>query len=324
MSLLLVDDVPADLETLLAVLAEARSWDLGSARSAAEALRLLELGGVDLVLADFMTPPAGGLELCRQIKARPGLSHIPVVMLLAGAEREYLGQAYDAGALDYIMKPLHSDEVEARVRSVLRRQEEIGRRMEHERQLMTANQKLEADNQQLLRLSVVDAVTSVANRRSFDQTLDRVWRSSLRHRLEVALIMIDVDFFKLYNDRLGHPAGDECLRMVAKGLSGALMRPDDFLARYGGEEFAVILPRTDLEGAAVVAGRLSAGIQELVIAHPASPVACHLTISQGLASIVPEPLSAPSLLVAMADEALYDAKRSGRNRVVRFCGMAIP
>jgi two-component system chemotaxis family response regulator WspR len=324
MSLLLVDDVPGDLETLLAVLAEARRWDLGAARSGAEALRLLELGGVDLVLTDFMTPPADGLELCRQIKASPGLSHIPVVMLLAGIEREYLSQAYEAGALDYIMKPLHPDEVVARVRSVLRRQEEIARRMEHERQLMTANQKLEADNQQLLRLSVVDAVTGVANRRSFDQTLDRVWRSSLRHRLEVALIMIDVDFFKLYNDRLGHPAGDECLRSVAKGLTGALMRPDDFLARYGGEEFAVILPRTDLEGAAVVAERLSAGIQELFIAHPASPVACHLTVSQGLACIVPEPLSVPSLLVAMADEALYDAKRSGRNRVVRFCGMAIP
>ncbi len=324
MSILLVDDVPGDLETLLAVVAEAGHWDLGAARSGAEALRLLELGGIDLVLTDFMTPPAGGLELCRQIKASPGLSHIPVVMLLAGVEREYLGQTYEAGALDYIMKPLHSDEVVARVRSVLRRQEELARRMEHERQLMTANRKLEADNQNLLRLSVVDAVTSVANRRCFDQTLDRVWRSSLRHRLEVALIMIDVDFFKLYNDRLGHPAGDECLRSVAKGLTGALMRPDDFLARYGGEEFAVILPRTDLKGAAVVADRLSAGIQELFIAHPASPVADHLTVSQGLACIVPEPMSAPSVLVAMADEALYDAKRSGRNRVVRFCGMAIP
>jgi diguanylate cyclase (GGDEF)-like protein len=176
----------------------------------------------------------------------------------------------------------------------------------------------------LLRLSVVDPTTGVGNRRSFDQTLDRVWRSALRHGFDIALIMIDVDFFKLYNDRLGHPAGDECLRCVAKGLAEALMRPDDFLARYGGEEFAVILPQTDLNGAAVVAERLSAGIQDLCIAHPASPVAQHLTVSQGLACMVPKLLSTPSLLVAMADEALYDAKRAGRNRVVRFCGMAIP
>jgi len=166
-----------------------------------------------------------------------------------------------------------------------------------------------------LRLATVDPVTGVANRRSFDRTMDRVWRSCRRQRLEVALLMIDVDFFKAYNDRLGHPAGDKCLKQVARGLAAALMRPDDFLARYGGEEFAVILPRTGLDGACVVAERLKERIRKLSIVHPASPAGNCVSISQGVACQIPEGRYNSAFLVAMADQALYEAKRSGRNRV---------
>jgi diguanylate cyclase (GGDEF)-like protein len=198
---------------------------------------------------------------------------------------------------------------------VLRSKQEVDRRIAREHELMATTRKLQTANQQLLRLAVADSLTGVANRRSFDQTLDRIWRSASRHAWEVALVMIDIDCFKAYNDSLGHPAGDACLRRVARGLTDALKRPDDFLARYGGEEFAVILPQTDLAGASVVAERLRGAIEALDIGHPASPLANHLTISLGVASILPTREAARFTLISMADEALYGAKKSGRNRV---------
>jgi diguanylate cyclase (GGDEF)-like protein len=314
MSILIVDDAPADLDLLKSILTDSRRWKVRAAQSAEEALRVLASAEIQLVLTDIMSPATGGLEICRRIKAQPDFSHIPVVMVMAKSEREYLNQAYEAGACDYIMKPVDPAEVVARVRSVLRSKEEVDRRMARERELTSAAQKLEAANRQLQRLSVVDTVTGIANRRCFDQTLDRVWRSATRHKYEVALIMIDIDFFKNYNDSLGHPAGDDCLRRVAQALADALMRPDDFLARYGGEEFAVVLPQTGVPGALVVAERLRFCIESLGLAHPASSVARHVTISQGVASTVPVPAVPSSNLVSIADQALYEAKRSGRNR----------
>ena len=136
--------------------------------------------------------------------------------------------------------------------------------------------------------------------------------------------MIDIDHFKAYNDHFGHPAGDDCLQRVAKGLSLGVKRPDDFVARYGGEEFAVILPGSGLEGAAVVAERLRAGIAALHIPHPASPTAECITLSQGLACATPERASLPSHLLVLADEALYQAKRSGRNRICTPGGHSLP
>jgi diguanylate cyclase (GGDEF)-like protein len=165
----------------------------------------------------------------------------------------------------------------------------------------------------------VDTVTGIANRRHFETMMARAWRSAARHQFEIALIMTDVDFFKGYNDRLGHPAGDTCLRRVAQEMAASLLRPDDFLARYGGEEFAVILPRTGLPGATVVAERIRSNIESLAIDHPGSPVAEYVTVSHGVACTVPSPASPPSALIAMADAALYEAKRSGRNKSFGRC-----
>src|SRR5579864_2455246 len=216
------------------------------------------------------------------------------------------------------MKPFDPLEVVARVRSVLRAKDQSDRRRAREQQLETRNRELQAVNQELLQLSLVDPVTGVANRRQFNEMIDRAWRSGARHQFEIALILMDIDFFKGYNDHLGHPAGDDCLRRVANELAAGLLRPDDFLARYGGEEFAVILPRTDLGGAEVVAERLRSNVESLGIQHLASPTGC-LTISQGLACAVPAPESAPSSLIALADEALYEAKRCGRNQMCSRC-----
>jgi diguanylate cyclase (GGDEF)-like protein len=271
-------------------------------------MRILSTGGIELVLVDLMSPGMGGLDLCAQMQGRPDLRAIPLVVLLGAEERAHLGRVYSAGACDYIAKPLHVEEVVARVQAVLRSREEIARRTARERELVAANRKLQ-------RLVTVDPTTGVANRRAFDQAMERIWRSGARYNFEVALLMIDVDHFKPYNDRLGHLAGDECLKRVATALAAALFRPDDFLARYGGEEFAVILPRTGLSGACAVAERLRATIQNLGIVHPASPAGDSLSISQGAACQIPDCGSSPSQMIVMADQALYQAKAAGRNRV---------
>ncbi len=241
MTILIVDGDADSRERLRVILAEAAQWNIGAVCTGAEALRVLESGEIDLVLTDLMAPEMEGLALCREIKARSDLSHLPVVMMLDNGEHEYLDLACEAGACDYILKPVEPLDVLARVRAVLRIKKDTDSRLQRERSLTAANRRL-------LQLSVVDAVTGIANRRGFDQTLDRVWRSASRQRVDVALLMIDVDFFKPYNDQLGHLAGDQCLRSIAEALSQGLKRPDDFLARYGGEEFSVVLPRTDAGG----------------------------------------------------------------------------
>ncbi|MBS3809764.1 MAG: diguanylate cyclase, partial [Desulfobacterales bacterium] len=168
---------------------------------------------------------------------------------------------------------------------------------------------------ELERLSYQDGLTGVANRRLFEQTLDREWQRLARSKSPLALILLDIDYFKAFNDRYGHQKGDECLRQVARCIDGLLKRPADLVARYGGEEFALILPETGANGARAVAEKIRSEIQALGIAHASSPVAEQLTVSLGVAWFVPTTSSAPEDLVAAADEALYQAKSDGRNRV---------
>ena len=321
-SILIVDEEADRLSALQTMLTRARRWNVVAAGSAAHALRVLASGGIQAVLTDLMAPGLGGLKLCAQIQERPELYRIPTIVLVGAEDREYLERIYTAGAYDYITKPVYFEEAVARLQAVLRNREEIVRRTARERALVAANRKLATANRELLRLAVVNPATGVANRRGFDQAMGRVWRSCARQNREVALLMIDVDFFKPYNDRLGHPAGDECLRSVAGALGASLLRPDDLLARYGGEEFAVILPQTDLPSACVVAERLRQNVQNLDILHPASPAGNRVTISQGVACQIPGRGSNSTRLIATADQALYEAKRSGRNQVWTCNGAA--
>jgi diguanylate cyclase (GGDEF)-like protein/PAS domain S-box-containing protein len=169
-------------------------------------------------------------------------------------------------------------------------------------------------------LSITDGLTEISNRRRFDEFLEREWLRSMREQAELSLILIDIDCFKQFNDRYGHLAGDDCLKQVAATLNRTVQRPGDVVARYGGEEFACVLPGTGLKGASSLAQRMADEIARLRIPHEGSAVADHITLSIGLAAIVPERGQERSDLIAMADRSLYSAKLRGRNRVVALPG----
>lgn len=162
----------------------------------------------------------------------------------------------------------------------------------------------------------IDGLTQINNRRRFDECLQHEWQRLTREKQPLALILIDIDYFKLYNDTYGHQAGDNCLQQVAQAINNALQRPADVAARYGGEEFAVILPNTDLAGAKTVAEKIRSLVQQLQITHQKSPVSRWVSGSLGVTCVVPDADKLPEQLIQKADQALYQAKVQGRDRLV--------
>ena len=285
------------------------------AASAHEALNSLGIGestdpplDVDLILMDLVMPGINGIEACRRIKASEQHQDIPIIMVTSVGEVDTIKKALDSGAADYITKPPNKIELMARVRSALRLKQETDRRKAREKELEERNLMLE-------RLSYLDGLTGLANRRYFDESMIQEWRRSLRERTALSLLMIDIDHFKSYNDNYGHQQGDDCLRRVSTALGQALKRPGDFAARYGGEEFAIVLPNTDADGAMVVAETLRENVAELRLPNPGSQVSDQVTVSVGVCSLIPEPGVAVEALISAADKALYTAKSKGRNQV---------
>lgn len=290
--ILVVDDVPSNIHVLSRVLAD--DCVIYFATDGAKALDLVQARQPDLVLLDIMMPGMDGYEVCRRIKDNPATCDIPVIFISARGEVEDETRGLEVGAIDFITKPISAPIVRARVRNhlLLKRQADI-----------------------LRQLSFMDGLTGIANRRRFDETLEREWRRCGRSKLPLSVIMLDVDHFKRFNDHYGHHAGDECLRTVARILAEEVKRPGDFVARYGGEEFVCLLPETDGDGAAQVAERLRNAVLLQAIPHAASPTAPQVTISLGYASTVPPPDRASQGLVSLADAMLYEAKNRGRNQM---------
>ena len=290
--ILVVDDIPSNVHVLSRVLKD--DYDIYFATDGEKALDLVQARMPDLVLLDIMMPGMDGFEVCRRIKCDPATHDIPVIFISAKSEVEDETRGLEVGAIDFITKPISPPIVKARVRNhlLLKRQTDL-----------------------LRSLSFLDGLTGIANRRRFDETMVREWRRCVRSHLPLSLIILDVDHFKAYNDQYGHQAGDECLRLVAEVLSDHARRPSDLVARYGGEEFVCLLPETDGPGATRVAEGFRTAVAGRRIPHAQSPVAPHVTISLGVATLIPSPEGTPEQLAEMADQLLYRAKRSGRNRV---------
>jgi len=264
----------------------------------------------DIVLLDMLLPDLNGPEVARQLRSLETPSEwTPIIFLSARDSDDDLEQGIIAGGDDYLHKPASEVVLRAKIRA-------MQRIVQMRYSLVAMTRQLDSANRELKRLSTADGLTGLANRRHFDATLKREWRRSTRLASPLALVLCDVDFFKAFNDKHGHQAGDDCLRLVAEVLSGALVRGGDLAARYGGEEFAVILPNTDLEGAQLVAERIRQALCQLEHEHGDSSFGI-VTISAGIAAEIAMIGSEPEQLIAAADRALYLAKERGRNRVCR-------
>ncbi len=322
MKIFVVDDVHENrvlIKTFLRMGGYSNIHTFGSAEEAFVSLGLENLSteesDVDLILMDLMMPDVDGISACKRIKSYAQLVDVPIIMVTANTDSKSLEASFNAGAMDYIKKPLDKIELLTRVRSALRLKKEMDNRKQRERELLEVKIELEKANAELRRLSQLDALTGILNRRVFDETLEYECRRVTRESDYISVIMLDIDDFKPYNDTYGHQTGDQCLRLIAQTLNKALQRTGDALFRYGGEEFTAILPNTDPKGARHVGEILREKVNELRIPHKTSQVTDHVTISVGVATLNFSKENTPFDLVEMADKALYEAKNSGRNQV---------
>ena len=261
----------------------------------------------DAIVLDRMLPQVDGLTILRTLRASG--KDLPIIVLSALGEVDERIEGLRAGGDDYLVKPVSEMVLRAKIRA-------MQRIAQMRYSLLVLTRKLDEANRELKRLSAVDGLTSIANRRSFDDALAKEWRRAARNEASLALLLVDVDFFKQFNDNYGHQLGDECLKAVARTLDAQLRRPGDLVARFGGEEFVVLLPQTDSAGAERVADSLRVAIEQLGITHGHSQAGDVVTVSIGLAAARPaRDASGPDALVDGADRALYGAKRQGRNRV---------
>jgi diguanylate cyclase (GGDEF)-like protein len=309
--LLIVDDDPSAILLLSRILEdEAR---IVFATSGEAALQQIRDHRPDLVLMDASMPGLDGLETCRRLRSDPCSAGVPVIIVTAHADIELETRALALGAVDFVHKPVHPPVVRARVRTHL---------------------ALQRQSDALRRLAEVDTLTGLANRRAFDEALDKEWRRAMRHRHALSLLRVEVDHFKRYHDLHGHRAGDACLRQVAGLIGTAARRAGDLAARYGDDAFAVLLPHAARVEAGAFAQRLCAAFVAAALPHGDSPVAPHVTVSIGVACLVPaceihergtqschgcgelaHCRAAPDRLVDLADQALHQAQHEGRARV---------
>lgn len=268
-----------------------------------------------VILQDLIMPGLDGLTLVREYRNNPATQDIPIIVLSTKEDPLVKSAAFAAGANDYLVKLPDTIELVARIRYHSRSYLTLLQRDEAYRALRVSQQQLLDTNLMLQRLMNSDGLTGLSNRRHFDEYLELEWRRAMREQQQLSLLMIDVDYFKVYNDSFGHLAGDEALRQVAEAIRGSCSRPTDLPARYGGEEFALVLPNTSPGGARLVAEKLRQTVHGLAIPHTAPQADSRLIVSIGLATQTPPLGSHCRQLISAADKGLYLAKDSGRNQV---------
>jgi diguanylate cyclase (GGDEF)-like protein len=291
--ILIVDDERSNRKLLSELLSE--EFDVVLAKNGSQVFQFLNGEQViDLVLLDIMLPDMDGYEIIKRMKNNDNQKDIPVIFITVLDSAEDEEKAFQLGAVDFITKPFHPSIVKLRVKN----------------QINLIEQK-----QMLEEMAGIDGLTGINNRRSFDTIYQKEWQKILRYKDPLSLIMIDVDFFKNYNDFYGHGAGDAVLKEIAKAIKNQLNRPEDMVARYGGEEFVVVLPRTEKNGAMQKAEKIRKAVESLAITHEKSDCAHVVTISLGGVTHEKEDGN-PEAFLKQSDEMLYKAKSEGRNRVI--------
>ncbi len=292
-TILIVDDVADNIQVLAGALRG--DYSVRFARTGSAALASLQTHPLpDLILLDVMMPGMDGYQVCRMLRDAEKTSQIPVIFITARDGERDEEEGFAAGAVDYITKPFHLPVVRARVKTHV---------------------ELKLKTDLLAELAHLDGLTGIANRRRFDAVLADEWRRAQRSATSLAMLIVDIDYFKRFNDHYGHLAGDRCLSSVAECLDATASRAGDLVARVGGEEFAVLLPGSDQAAAFAVAQRVAERLAALHISHPTSPVADQVTVSIGVAATLPRLADSPTSLFEAADRQLYAAKEHGRNRI---------
>jgi len=303
---LVVDDLPLNRKLQKTYLNEV-GYSVVLAQDGIEALRRVKEELPDLILLDVMMPKMDGFQVCRHIKNNIKTRFIPIIMVTALNEIESKIKGIEAGADDFICKPFNKLELLARVKSLLR--------IKHlNNELALKIHQLQNAQKKLRQLAITDGLTGLYNYRFFKEQITKEITRANRHNSNVSIVMIDIDYFKNYNDTNGHPAGDYVLKTIANLLQENI-RNIDVAARYGGEEFSLILVETDKEAAGIVATKIKNLIEDYKFQFEKSQPNGKITISMGVATF-PENGNKPDDIVALADKRLYRAKKEGRNRVV--------
>ena len=290
-TILVVDDMTTTLLLIHDLLKD--TYEVKIAKSGTKALEILESpNDIDLILLDIEMPDINGYDVCRKIKNNETIKNIPIIFITGRTSQEDEEYGLNLGAIDYITKPFNKAIVKLRIKNYL---------------------DLKIKNDMLEKLSMYDALTNIRNRRFFDETFEKTFSEIKRDKKSLAVLMIDIDFFKPYNDNYGHGQGDETLRKVAKALEKTIKRPSDFVARYGGEEFVILLKDINKDGVEAVANNLLNAVRELKITHEFSKIENYVTVSIGVSYYNSSSDITKLELLLKADETLYNVKNSGRN-----------
>ncbi|PZP13548.1 MAG: diguanylate cyclase response regulator [Aliarcobacter butzleri] len=290
-TILIVDDMTTNLLLLSDLLRD--EYEIKIAKNGTKALEILNAPNeIDLVLLDIEMPDINGYEVCRKLKNNNQTKNLPIIFVTAKNSEEDEEFALNLGAIDYIIKPFNKAIVKLRLRNHL---------------------ELKLKTDMLEQLSMYDGLTNIRNRRFFDEAFEKTFLEVKREKISLAVLMIDIDFFKPYNDNYGHGKGDEALKKVANALQSTIKRPSDLVARYGGEEFIILLKDIDKAGLQTVANNLLEEVRDLKIPHEFSKVEKFITVSIGVSYYTPNSDITKLELLIKADETLYKVKNSGRN-----------
>ena len=327
--ILVIDDRPENLR-LLSVMLNREGYKVRKAINGKLGLQAALTVPPDIILLDINMPEMDGYQVCQELKANEITCDIPVIFISALDEVLDKVKAFNVGCNDYITRPFQLEEVSVRIKNQLsirrlqiklekQKQELEEKNIQLQRQIhyrSLAENEMLMINQKLQILANIDSLTQIPNRYRFKEFFNREWRRMSREQSPLAVILCDIDYFKNYNDDLGHQAGDNCLRKVAQAISDVVQRAADLVARYGGEEFVVILPNTEESGALKVAETIRQNVEKLQLEHSQSSISNFVTLSLGVACTIPNENNSQELLLATADKALYQAKQQGRNQAV--------